>query len=479
MKTSLVLFSLFITSVTFSQAFNQSTPISVATGQGNYHPQVEVLNDGNAALIWTSFADKNLYFAKHDGVSAFEPTIQLNPAGFNVQSYNWSGPDFWMEGDNVYVVFRSEGYDTGNVYLVKSTDNGDTFSDTVRVDQLATGFGQYPDMAVLNDTVWVTFMDHNASGLDPQYVVARSTDGGLTFEQEVAAGSLWSAEACDCCQPEIIVDETKVVVFFRNNDSNTRDIKGVVSYDRGVTFSDMFSVDNHNWYITSCPSTGPDARFLTSDKVVAAYKTTVSGEAQIFAHQYDLNTDATDAEVQITATGASNAQVNYPQLDIKNGVMGIVWEGADQSIDVFINTSSNGVAGLNPDNAFNLTAASGAQNKPDIAVGDGFFHVVYADGGDVKYTQLTALLGTEELISDLEISVYPNPARDQITFSMDEASSATWGIEISNNLGQIVKTVEVKDKAETTINTQLFESGVYHYSLVLENGIKKGQFVVK
>ena len=134
---------------------------------------------------------------------------------------------------------------------------------------------------------------------------------------------------------------------------------------------------------------------------------------------------------------------------------------------------------MNPDNAFNLTAATGAQNKPDIAVGDGFFHVVYADGGDVKYTQLTALLGSEELISDLEISVYPNPTTDQITFSIGEASSATWRLEISNNLGQIVKAVEVKHKAETTINTKLFESGVYHYSLVLENGIKKGQFVVK
>jgi hypothetical protein len=479
MKIALTCFSLVLSILAFSQSFNQTMPISVASGQGNYHPQLEVLNDGNPAVIWTSFADKNLYFAKHDGISAFEPTIQLNPTGFNIQSYNWSGPDLWMEDDNVYVVFRSEGYNTGNIYLVKSTDNGATFSDTVRVDQLATGFGQYPDLAVLNDTVWVTFMDHNASGLDPQYVVARSTDGGLSFEQEVAAGSLWSVEACDCCQPEIIVDETKVVVFFRNNDSNTRDIKGVVSYDRGVTFTDMFSVDNHNWYITSCPSTGPDARFLDSDKLIAVYRTTVSGEGQIYAHQYDLALDATDMEVQITATGASSNQLNYPQLDIKDGVLGVVWEGSGESIDVFINSSSSGVAGLNPDNAFNLTAISGPQNKPDIAVGDGFFHVVYADAGDVKYLQVMPLLTVDENESLIEVKAYPNPAKDFITFEIEASNQADWSVLVFNSLGQEIVTNSFTNQTSGMVNTQSFESGVYHYSVHLSDGIKKGQFVVK
>ncbi|MEO9534239.1 MAG: T9SS type A sorting domain-containing protein [Crocinitomicaceae bacterium] len=478
MKAVLVCFTFCLSFLSFSQSFDQTTPISVSTGEGNYHPQVEVLNDGNPAVIWTDFSQKDLYFAKYDGISAFEPSIQLNPPGFNVQSYNWSGPDFWMEGDNVYVIFRSEGYNTGHIYLVKSTDNGDTFSDTVRVDQLATGFGQYPDVAVLNDTVWVTFMDHNDSGLDPQYVVARSTDGGLTFEQEVAAGSLWNAEACDCCQPEIVVDESKVVVFFRNNDNNTRDIKAVVSYDRGVTFTDMFSVDNHNWYITSCPSTGPDARFLSENKVLATYKTTVSNIAEIYVNQYDIAADASDALVQITATGAANQQLNYPQLDAKNGVMGIVWEGSGQSIDVFINTSSSGAAGLNPDNAFNLTDASGAQNKPDIAVGDGLFHVVYADGGNVKYTQLTALLSFEEIENELDCNVYPNPATDEINFEFDPAFTENGTLKIYNALGQAVLQREITKGAAININTQLLESGVYHYSVESNSGSSVGQFTV-
>ena len=43
-------------------------------------------------------------------------------------------------------------------------DNGMSFGDTVRVDSLSTGYANYPDVAVSNDTVFVTFMDHDAGG---------------------------------------------------------------------------------------------------------------------------------------------------------------------------------------------------------------------------------------------------------------------------------------------------------------------------
>jgi len=153
-----------------AQSFNVSPPTSLPSAYGNYHPQVEMTNDNRAVVLWTSTTLKNVYFAKHNGVDDFATPIQINPAGFTVQSYNWSGPDMAMWDDDIYIVFKAAGYMSGHVYLVKSTDNGDTFGDTVRIDNLAAGFPQYPDVAVYNDTVFVTYMDHDASGLDPQYV---------------------------------------------------------------------------------------------------------------------------------------------------------------------------------------------------------------------------------------------------------------------------------------------------------------------
>jgi hypothetical protein len=444
---------------------------------GNFHPQIETLNDGTPVVIWTNSSDKSIYFAKHDGNSAFLPAVKLNPDGLDVQAYTWSGADLAIEGDNVYVIFRSEGFTTGHIYVVKSSDNGATFGDTVRVDQVATGFGQFPDIAVHNDTVWTTFMDHETGGINPQYVVSRSTDGGLSFETEVAVSTAWGAEACDCCQPEIIVNDDKVVVFFRNNDANIRDIKAVASLDRGASFTQTFSVDDHNWQINSCPSTGPDARFDTDGNVIAAYKTTVSGEARIYLQGYDIDADMTTGGVQIEDAATSNAQINYPQLDHKDGITGIVWEAAGQSIDVFINFSETGFSGIDAANTFNLTNASGAQNKPDIAVGDSYFHVVYADGLNLKYTQVTPLLSIQDE-SNYMVSTYPNPASEQLTFSLKE-SEITVGIMLYNLNGELVLESAPTSSNEVVLDVSELACGLYKYILKTTDKHYQGNVVIE
>ena len=460
---------------------SKTTPIPVADGLGSYHPQIEITNDGEPAVIWTDFSTNDLYFAKYNGTDAFLPAIKLNPGTLEVQSFNWSGPDLYMDGDNIYVVFKENGYSTGHIYLVKSTDNGATWSDTVRVDQLSTGYGNYPDVAVVNDTVWVTFMDHDAGGGNPQYVVARSTDGGSTFEPEVAAGSLWGAEACDCCQPEIIADDQRVIVFFRNNNSNIRDIKAVVSNDRGATFTDTYSVDDHNWSIMSCPSTGPDARFMGSDKTLTAYRTSESGQLKVFINQYNLISDMSEAMVEIKHDGTASMP-NYPQLDYKNGVIGIVWEDAGNATDVYANFSSSGVSGLDVQNAFNITDLSGTQNKPDIAIGDNVFHVVYTDGneGDVYYTQLTSLTGIENIQSSVNSTVFPNPSKEKTVISFENSNDKAVDLMIYDLGGKTITVGwEQTKNNQITLNTAQLQAGIYQYELRVGSEVGFGRIVVE
>ncbi|MEX1002925.1 MAG: T9SS type A sorting domain-containing protein [Crocinitomicaceae bacterium] len=466
----------------FSQSMSNTTPIKVADGVGSYHPQIEITNDGQPAVIWTDDATYNLYFAKHNGTDGFLAPVKLNPDGMDVQSFNWSGPDLYIDGDNIYITFKEDGYTTGHIYLVKSADNGLTWGDTVRVDQLATGYGNYPDVAVFNDTVWVTFMDHDAGGANPQYVVARSIDGGATFEPEVAAGSLWTGEACDCCQPEIIADDQRLIVFFRNNNSNIRDIKAVVSTDRGASFSDFYSVDDHNWNIAGCPSTGPDARFMNGDKTLTAYRTSVAGEGKVFINEYNLQTNTSDDLIEITTSGGTSSLANYPQIDYKNGVIGIVWEDAGNSVDVFANFSSNGAAGLDPQNAFNVTNASGAQNKPDIAIGDNVFHMVYTDvnSGDVYYTQLRALAALNEQVVELQTLVYPQPAADYVIISFDNPEDKILQLKIYDINGKQIETNSIIYKSsQLTIPTSSLSHGVYHFELQVGDVISFGKFVVQ
>jgi len=423
MKKAILLF--LLPTIAFGQTFIPSN-VDTLAGFGNYHPQIEIANDNAPLILWTNQTEKSVLVAKPSGVG-FSTPVQLNPAGLQVQSYNWSGPDLATWEDNVYVVFRSHGYETGHIYLVKSIDNGETFGDTVRVDNLATGFGQYPDVAVYNDTVYVTFMDHDAGGSNPQYVVTRSVDGGATFQAEVVAGAIMGDEACDCCQPEIVVNDEYVIVFLRNNENNIRDIKAVISYDRGSTFSSWFSVDDHQWYINSCPSTGPDSRITEDNHVLTTYRTYVNNVAQVYLNEYNVDLDLSVSMLQTSSAVSPNS--NYPQLAYANDNLGLVWEGLGQGSDVFFIGSNSGMGGMDTSNTMNLTGM-GTQSKPDIAFDGSRFHIVYANTTQLDYLTLEEPTGVLNNVYHQDIVFFPNPTTGDVTVGDFEG----W-VYIYNGLG--------------------------------------------
>lgn len=472
-RSSLIFMSCFAyCGVVFSQTMSVSSPVLIPSAYGNYHPQIAIANDSLPALIWTSSTLKNLYFAKHNGGSDFNTPIQLNPTGFLVQSYTWSGPDLATWQDNMYVVFKANGYSTGHVYVVKSTDNGLTFGDTVRVDDLADGFPQYPDIAAYNDTVFVTFMDHDAAGLNPQYIVARSVDGGATFEPGIDAGVLLGDEACDCCQPEIVVNNKFVIVYFRNNAANTRDIKGVVSFDRGATFSSIISVDNHLWNTFTCPSTGPDATFTSSDTMVTVYKSEVLGVAKVFLNEFDVDSDSSLNTLELSV-GTGNSP-NYPQITYSNGNLGAVWEGQSSDPEVYFNWSRTGVLGLSSVNTINVSNAVGAQTKPDICYGNGKYHVVWAEGGSsgLRYVTIAEAVSVEEVKKQISIRLYPNPVSNDLLFRLEVGIQGVFKAEILSSNGVIMDSWRIAKGEECRVfvrDISDLKKGLYFFEL--NNGV--------
>jgi hypothetical protein len=464
-----VLVILFAANLSYAQTYTASAPVSLGSGFGYNHPQIEIANDGNPLVLWTDYANLNINLARHNGTGGFNTPVQLNPPGLEVQSYNWSGPDLSIDGNNVYVVFSSNGYEAAHIYVVKSTDNGLTFGDTVRVDNLTAGFGQFPDIVALNDTLWVTFMRHDAGGLNPRYVVCRSTDGGASFSNDVAAGEILVGEACSCCQPEIIANEDRVILFFRNNASNIREIKGVISTDRGESFTEWISVDDHNFYLNGCPSTGPDARFLTRDTCIAIYRTIVNSSVRIYAHEYDLGANSSIGEVQITPSGATSFSLNYPQIATSNGLIGAVWESSGNGTDVFFNASSSGIGGLNPANAINISDLAGTQFRADIAISNGLFHMIYSDmpDADIKYVQITSLAGIPDDEQRMSISAYPNPATDVLNVSIRSDKPITGILSLSTINGQAIR--------KRVLNVSGFNST---HRIALD-GCSKGMYILR
>ncbi|TNE54242.1 MAG: hypothetical protein EP338_08745 [Bacteroidetes bacterium] len=400
--SSLRNFSVFLYFIGFAaftslaQNFSASEPILISDQHGGYHPQIVGTDSGDALVLWTDPISKNCYFTRVSGSNVETPKA-LNPTGLDVQSYNWSGPDLARWNDDIYVVFREDGYSTGHIYLVKSTDNGQNFSDTIRVDHLNEGYAQYPDVAVYNDTIFITYMTHDKDGLNPQYVVVRSTDGGNNFGNPAEVSSLLGNEACDCCQPELVVNEEYVIQLFRNNNQNIRDIHALVSKDRGLTFQEILQVDQHQWLINACPSTGPDA-LLDNGKLWSVYKSFENNRNKVFLNEHQLGANTSNlGSVDLSLNLPNNS--NYPQIAGKESLLGVVFEGNDQGVDVFFNASTNGIAGLDEANRINLTAKSGNQFKPAIAYsGSAYkFHVVYEDAGALYYVTVDQTQSISEL----------------------------------------------------------------------------------
>jgi hypothetical protein len=478
MKKSVFGFCLIVISANlFGQDFQASSPVTVASGYGNLHPQIEVLGDGQLGIIWTDGSSNNLYFSKRTAPEVFSAPIQLNPVGTEVQDYNWSGPDLSIWGDNVFVVYHDLGYEDGHIYLVKSDDNGLTFGDTVRVDYLTDAYAQFPDVAVYNDTVFVVFMEHPLMAMGPQMVLARSVDGGLTFEPHVDVSGWVGFEACDCCQPEIIVDENKVIIFYRENDANTRDIKAVVSYDRGATFTQYIQPDDHGWTIAACPSTGPDARFLDNGNPVCIYRTTVSGAAKLFVNEYDLVNDMTVNEVDVYMDGVTPTGINYPQISVDGSLIGIVWEGLGSSTDVFFNGSNTGVVNLLSTNAINVTNMTGSQSKPDLVALNSSFHIVYSElsGTEVKYVSVQA---TSSIVqqSNPEFKFYPNPTTENVTLDLTDSEIESGKISVMDLSGRIVFEIDFSDPLITIPATQL-TAGIYQVHVISNDRFLEFRFI--
>jgi hypothetical protein len=68
------------------------------------------------------------------------------------------------------------------------------------------------------------------------------------------------------------------------------------------------------------------------------------------------------------------------------------------------------------------------------------------------------------------LSAYPNPTRGITTLSMSQVGTDNYKIRISNTIGKIVRTIDLKDmndSSEITLDLSHLPSGIYFYSLLV------------
>ncbi len=143
--------------------------------------------DGRVLVPWADFANGIMYLSESDdGGVTFAPAREISRQ-----------PGFWLlsagvdltggeHHGNVYVVSSDERNGDVDVFLHVSRDGGATWDDTLRVNDDPIGNGvrqRMPELVVEPDgAVSIVYMGGVEGGEDVHAFVARSVDGGHSFE---------------------------------------------------------------------------------------------------------------------------------------------------------------------------------------------------------------------------------------------------------------------------------------------------------
>jgi len=458
--------------------------IFVADGStyGNTRPRITLSKNDVPVVVFGKGSTGLLYTARLNG-NVFNTPVAILPGSVSSYLTTWTGPDIASKGDTVIAVFKAMPMDLGKVYSVRSIDGGITFSDTIRVDNHDIDVAWMPSMSMdANGNPSVVYMAHDPSWINPRYNVVHSIDQGISYQPEMEIALLIPEEACDCCPAEYVIDGSQHALLYRNNDVNIRDIYAVYSNDDGLTFPDYANVDELNWFVNSCPSTGPHGIF-NNGNLMTVYASRASGAYRTYISETSTNPNlAFQSSTMMTPPNNVNGSQNYPRIAGKNDTIIVVWQESETSNNEIYSgiTTTGTIAEISNSKAIVNESIIGSQTNPDIIYANGKVHCVFQDGasGNVIYKRgVIGTLTTSQLPVQL-LNVFPNPSNLGV-FTFTESIDNLTTISISNVKGENCSFILEKEGTHSKITLVDASPGEYFYSLVINNVQQSGILIVE
>ncbi len=397
---------------------------NVATSTfGHAHPRIALDASGNPLLLWGKEGSNKTYFSRWSGGAFVAPQL-MNPANIPVFAASWAGPDLAAHGDTVYVTFKQSPEDAQHpIFVIRSFDGGASFSAPVQVDAFTDSISRFTTVTTDDaGNPLVAFMKFDPGFGNARYVVARSQDFGATFSPDVRASGFSGGTVCDCCPAAVVSAGNTVAMLYRDNLNNIRDTWAGISTDGGQTFPQGMGVDNSNWFINACPSTGPDG-ILLGDTLYSVFMSAASGSPRCFLSRASISTMTAGTSEPITGGLSGITAQNYPRIEHDGPAVAIALKqtanGTNQVALFFARDIRDGKPPV-----FESVASANAANA-DVALRNGQIYVVWEDvnSGTVKFRKGTYPSTSVNNAGEQPLAkFYPNPARagDCLVFEKTE-----------------------------------------------------------
>jgi len=475
MKKKLQLLStglLLLSSNLFAQSgitWNATTNVNMMSSYGNNHPRVVLDRSGDPMVLWGNPGGDDTYFAKWNG-SGFTTPLLIN-TGIDVFAASWAGPDIAAHGDTVYVVVKQSPEMTNFAYLYASYNGGTSFGSAVQLDvNLADSISRFP--VVTTDDVGhpvVSYMKIDPAMDNARWVVTRSNDFGATFGIDVLASNWSGGDVCDCCPGQIICEGNTVAMMYRDNASNIRDMWCGISTDAGSSFDGGFGLDNPDWMLMMCPSSGPDG-VIIGDTLHSVLMSGFTGDYLVYYSKSSINGMANSSVTPITGLLPSLNSQNYPRIATDGSAVGIVWKqsigGQSQLPLLFTNNINNGFP-----SGFDTVDLNDVTNA-DIAIRDGMIHIVWEDptSGTVRYRSgsFSSTMGIEGGNNNEMVSVFPNPTTGIVSVQIANNYSGNAEMNITDLLGKNISTgIVTLSNGKVVTDISGLNTGIYLLDVVV------------
>lgn len=445
-------------------------------------PRIALLSDGTPFVTWGINGDF-VNFNSQIWCSRFENGAFTTPIGVVQepdvpQLYGFGGYDVALSDSQVFIVFEQQQL---GIFLAVSNDGGFTFGSPSSVQgSVAGGYAILAAVTVDGTGNPVVSYILNKNN-DTDYLVRRSSDGGLSFNDDpvIANAPAPGGAVCECCTSDLLASGDSVWLLFRNNNQDLRDIWVSRSTDLAVTFDTAADVDATDWQLNFCPIAGPRMA-RSGDSLITVWMSGASGKPRVYLSTLHAGTMQTGQQLDFPSPTDPETVQSQAEVAALGDTLGVVF--VENSNELVFHYSTKGASDLDvlgtrfavPDHTLQL---------PSIAFRNGIFHLVYADAtsGQVLYRQgiLTGSSPTKDPkeVAALSISVFPNPVKDS-GFWVKSETQILQEISLFDVFGKKVWGLK-PGVAETIVPTANFPKGLYFLKINTPLGVVSREIIVR